>query len=63
MNDEADKTFTPGPVISFWGGQKLSSYLKRAKLYSLERSTGSFKCNGKHCQVCMNVAESNTFFS
>ena len=57
MNDEANKTFTPGPVISFWGGQKLSSYLKRAKLYSLERSTGSFKCNGKHCQ------ESNTFFS
>ena len=35
----------------------------RAKLYPLGRSVGSFKCNGKRCQVCINVTESNTFSS
>ena len=51
------------PMVSLWAAQKLSSYLVRAKLYPLERSVGSFKCNGKHCQVCINVTESNTFSS
>ena len=50
-------------MVSFWGAQKLSSYLVRAKLYPLERSVGSFKCNGNRCQVCMNMTESNTFSS
>ena len=50
-------------MVSFWGAQKLSSYLVRAKLYPLERSVGSFKCNGKRCQVWINVTESNTFSS
>ena len=60
MNDEVKKAFTPGPMVSFWGARKLSSYLVRAKLYPLERSVGSFKCNGKCCQVCINVTETNT---
>ena len=55
MNDEVKKAFTPGPMVSFRGARKLSSYLARAKLYSLERSVGSFKCNGKRCQVCMDM--------
>ena len=63
MNDEVKKAFTPGPMVSFWGAQKLSSYLVRAKLCPLEKSVGSFKCNGKCCQVCINVTESNTFSS
>ena len=63
MNDEVKKAFTPGPMVSFRGARKLSSYLVRAKLYPLERSVGSFKCNGKRCQVCINVTESNTFSS
>ena len=50
-------------MVSLWAAQKLSSYLVRAKLYPLERSVGSFKCNGKHCQVCINLTESNTFSS
>ena len=50
-------------MVSFWGALKLSSYLVRAKLYPLERSVGSFKCNGNRCQVCMNMTESNTFSS
>ena len=50
-------------MVSFWEARKLSSYLLRAKLYPLERSVGSFKCNGKRCQICMNVTESNTFSS
>ena len=63
MNDEAKKVVTPGLMVSFRGARKLSSYLVRAKLYPLERSVGSFKCNGKRCQVCINVTESNTFSS
>ena len=59
MNDEVKKAFTPGPMVSFQERQKLSSYLVRAN--PLERSVGSFKCNGKHCQVCINLTESNTF--
>ena len=61
MNDEVKKAFTPGSMVSFWERQKLNSYLVRAN--SLERWVGSFKCNGKHCQVCINLAESNTFSS
>ena len=63
MNDEVKETFTPGPMVSFRGARKLSSYLEGAKLYPLERSVGSFKCNGKRCQVWINVTESNTFSS
>ena len=44
-----------------WGGRKLGRYLVRVKLYLLERSVGSFKCNGKRCQIRMNVTESNIF--
>ena len=63
INDGVKKAFTAGPMMSFQGKRKLSSYLVRAKLFPLERSAGSFKCNGKRCQVCMNVTESNTFSS
>ena len=63
MNDEVKKAFTPGPMVSFRGAGKLSSYLVTEKLYPLERLVASFKCNGRRCQVCMNVAASNTFCS
>ena len=63
MNDEVKKAFAPGPMVSFQGTRKLSSYLVTEKLYPLEKSVGSFKCNGKRCQVCINVTESNTFSS
>ena len=63
MKDEVKKAFTPGPMVSFRGAWKLGSYLVRAKLYPLERAVGSIKCNGKNCQVCINVTESDTFSS
>ena len=34
-----------------------------ANLCSLEKSVASFTCNGKRCQMCINVTESNTFSS
>ena len=40
MNEEAKTAFTPGPMISFRNAKKLSSYLIRAKLYSIERTVG-----------------------
>ena len=63
MNDKVKKAFTPGLMLSFRGARMLSSYVVRAKLYPLETFGGSFKCNGKRCQVCINVAENNTFSS
>ena len=50
-------------MVSFRGARKLSSYRLRAKLYPLECSVGPFKCNGRRCQLSMNVTESNTFSS
>ena len=50
-------------MVSFRRARKLESYLVRAKLYSLERSVGSFKCNGKQYQVRLNVTETKTFSS
>ena len=50
-------------MVSFQGARKLVSYLVRAKLYPIERSVGSFKCNRKRCQVCLNVTETKTFSS
>ena len=60
LNKEVKKIFTPDPIVSFRGARKLGSYLVRAKLYPLKKSVGSFKYNGKRCQVCLNVTFSST---
>ena len=62
-DQEAQRVFTPGPMITFRSARKLSSYLVRAKLYPLERTAGSCKCYGKRCEVCENVTETSTFTS
>ena len=41
MNEEVNNLFLPGPMVSFRGARKLSSYLVKAKLYSLLRKVGS----------------------
>ena len=41
----------------------LGSFLVRFKVYALERKVGSGKCNGKRCQVCLNIIETDTFDS
>ena len=63
MNDEFKKVFQPGPMVSFRSPRNLSSYLVRAKMYPMEKKTGSCKCKGNRCQVCLNVAETETFIS
>ena len=45
----------PGPMVTFRSSRKLSGYLVRAKLYPLERVTGSCKCHGKRCAMCLCV--------
>ena len=37
MDEEVERVFTPGPMVSFSSSRKLSSYLARAKLYPKER--------------------------
>ena len=63
LKKEVKEIFTPGPMVPFQGARKLGSYLVRAKLYPLERSVGSFKCNGQRCQVYLNVTETKAFSS
>ena len=52
LNKEVKEIFTADYMVSFRGARKLGSYFVKAKLYPLERSVGSFKCNGEQCQVC-----------
>ena len=53
----------PGTIVTFRSSRKLSSYLVRAKLYPLERVTGSCKCHGKRCAMCLHFNETSTFIS
>ena len=63
LDKEIKKVFPVAPIVSFKSAQKLSSYLVRAKLYPLERTVGSFKCNKHQCEVCINVIETDIFTS
>ena len=63
MDQEAQRVFTPGPMVTFYSARKLSRYLVRAKFYPLERTVGCCKCYGKQCEVCDNVTETLTFTS
>ena len=58
-------TYNPNfaPFVSFRSARNLKSFLVRSKVYPLERKVGSTKCNGKRCQVCLNVRETDTFES
>ena len=40
--------------------RKVSSKLVRAKMHPIERQVGSYKCQGKRCEVCKNVLETDT---
>ena len=57
---EVKRTFTRQLMVSHWSPRKLSSYLVRAKLHPIERKVGSCKCNGKCCEVCKHVLETDT---
>ena len=59
---ETKRVFTPAPFVSFRSVRNLS-FLVRSKVYPLERKVGSAQCNGKRCQVCLNINETDTFES
>ena len=63
IDKEVKKVFPVGPIVSFKSARKLSSYLVRAKLYPLQSTVGSFKCNKSRCEVCINVIKTDTFAS
>ena len=60
---ETKRVFMPAPFVSFRNVRNLKSFLVRSKVYLLERKVGSAKCNGKCCQVCLNINETDTFES
>ena len=63
MDKEVKNVFPIAPIVSFKSIRKLRSYLVRAKLYPLQRTVGSFKCNKPRCEVGINVIETETFTS
>ena len=63
LHENAKEIFTPEPMVTFCSSRKLSSCLVRAKLHRLERVTGSYKCHGKRCAMCLNFNKTSTFTS
>ena len=63
LDENSKEVFMPGLMVTFRSSGKLSSYLVRAKLYPLERVTGSCKCHGKRYAMCLNFNETSTFTS
>ena len=63
LDENAKEVFMPGPMVTFRSSRKLSSYLVRAKLYPLERVTGSCKCHGARCEVYLNINRRSSFTS
>ena len=60
---EFKNLFSPTLMVCFKSACKLSSYLIRANLYSLNRSVRSFKCKKPRCEVCLNVIQTDIFTS
>ena len=60
---EVKKIFSVALIVSFKCARKLNSYLVKAKIYPLQRTVGSFQCNKRRCEVCINVSETDTFTS
>ena len=48
---EVERVFTPDSMALFRSARKISSYLIRVKLHTLERHVDSFKCRGRRCKV------------
>ena len=63
QDETVKRVFPPPPMISYRSARKISSYLVRAKLYPLERKTGSYKCGNSRCLVCKNIEQTDTFSS
>ena len=63
QDEEVKKVFDPPPFVSFKTARNLKSHLVRAKIYPMNRDTGSAKCKDKRCKVCLNVEESKVFKS
>ena len=63
MDQEAQRGFAPGPIITSRSARKLGRYLISAKLYPLERTVRPCKCYGKQCEVCDNVTKTSNFTS
>ena len=60
---EVRTVFTPSPFVASRSARNLKSFLVRSKVYLLERTVGSSKCGSKRWQVCLNVSETDIFWS
>ena len=50
MNGEIKQIFSAKPIISSGNAKNLNNYLVRAKVYSIERSTGMLPYSWKRCE-------------
>ena len=49
MDEEVKKVFYPRLMVSYRSAKKVSSYMVRGKVYPLDRTAGSLKCNKSRC--------------
>ena len=61
INPEIKDVFAFNPFVSFRAARTLRNFLVRAKIYPLQRRTGSCTCQKKSCRVCLNICESDQF--
>ena len=59
VDPDTKRVFTSALFIFFRTDRNLKSFLVRSKVYPLERKVGSAKCNGKRCQMCLSVNETD----
>ena len=67
-DNKVKKIFSPGPMVSPRSARKLSTYIVKAKLYTLQKTIWPSKCRRKRdwtmsttFQLCQNVIEIECF--
>ena len=60
---EIKAVFPRPPMVSFRNPKTIKNIVVRAKLPLEVSKKGSFRCNGRRCQICKKVLETNVFTS
>ena len=63
MNGEVKQIFSAKPIITSGNAKNINNYLVRAKVYSIERSTGMLPYSQKRCEGCKYFNKTESFTS
>ena len=62
-DDEIQRVFSPGPIVSYRSTRKIKDYIVRSKLYPIEKKVRSYRCGNSCCQACTIIQVIDTFSS